>query len=58
MMDKNLSVNWFKQSEYDFKSAKSNAEIGNHALACFLAYESSVKIVSGYLYNKGAEFVW
>ena len=58
MMDKNLSINWFKQSEYDFKSAKSNAEIGNHALACFLAYESSVKIVSGYLYNKGAEFIW
>lgn len=58
MMDKNLSENWIKQSNYDLESAKSNAELGNHALACFLSHESAVKIVSGYLYSKGAEFVW
>ena len=47
-----------KQANYDFEVAKFNAKSGHHALACFLCHESAVKIVTAYIYSKGAEFVW
>ncbi len=53
-----LSNNWVKQANYDFEVAKFNAKAGHHALACFLCHESAVKIVTAYIYSKGAEFVW
>ena len=58
MTNNKLAENCIKQAQYDLETAKSNAKDGHHALACFLSYESAVKIVSGFLYKKGAEFVW
>ena len=42
----------------DLEAARANAEQERHALACFLAHETAVKAVKGFLYKKGAEMVW
>lgn len=58
MADRDSSISWLVQADADLEAAGANAAQERHALACFLAYETAVKAVKGFLYKKGAEMVW
>lgn len=49
---------WLKQADHDIEDAKFCSEGGRHALACFLAQQAAEKIVTAYLYGRGADDVW
>jgi len=58
MANREPSKSWLAQADADIEAALANAEQERHALACFLAHETAVKAVKGFLYSKGAEMVW
>ncbi len=58
MANRDSSTSWLAQADADLQAALANAEADRHALACFLAHETAVKVVKGFLYKKGAEMVW
>ena len=58
MANRDSSISWLAQADADLEAARANAEQDRHALACFLAHETAVKAVKGFLYKKGAEMVW
>ena len=58
MAKRDPSTSWLAQADADLEAARANAEQERHALACFLAHETAVKAVKGFLYKKGAEMVW
>ncbi len=58
MASRYSSANWLAQADADLEAARANADQERHALACFLAHETAVKAVKGFLYSKGAEMVW
>ena len=58
MANRDPSASWFAQADADLEAARVNAGQERHALACFLAHETAVKAVKGFLYKKGAETVW
>jgi HEPN domain-containing protein len=58
MGNRDSSASWLAQADADLEAARANAEQERHALACFLAHETAVKVVKGFLYKKGAEMVW
>ena len=58
MAKRDPSKSWLSQADADIEAARANAVQERHALACFLAHETAVKAVKGFLYSKGAEMVW
>jgi len=58
LTSRDSSASWLSQADADLEAARANAEQERHALACFLAHETAVKAVKGFLYKKGAEMVW
>jgi HEPN domain-containing protein len=58
MASRDSSTSWLAQADADLEAARANSDQERHALACFLAHETAVKAVKGFLYKKGAEMVW
>ena len=52
------SERWVAQAAADLADARRLAEAGRHALACFLCQQSAEKMVSAYLFARGAEHIW
>jgi HEPN domain-containing protein len=49
---------WLRQAEHDLSDARLVADVGRHALACFLSHQAAEKAVTAYLLARGAERVW
>lgn len=49
---------WIRQAQADLNSAKSNHELGIYNWVCFMSQQTGEKILTAYLYGKGAEDVW
>jgi HEPN domain-containing protein len=49
---------WLNQARRDIEDAKFNVEGGRYSVGCFLAQQAGEKIVTAYLYFRGADDVW
>jgi HEPN domain-containing protein len=49
---------WIRQAQNDLISAKSNHKLGAYNWVCFMCQQSGEKILTAFLYGKGAEDVW
>ena len=49
---------WIRQAQADLDCAKSNHQSGFYNWGCFISQQSGEKILTAYLYGKGAEDVW
>ncbi len=52
------SERWLAQARHDLEAAEHAAAGDYHALACFLCQQAGEKAVAGYLFARGADYVW